>query len=196
MPLGVVLLLCFTILCVTGVLDSPFNALLIARKRAAALASLLLIGYLLTLALTATIAINMGPVFLCALLFFLASKQDGSAKVLLAVVLAAGAGLVLYLLRRGMAQGQFALPAPGLFMAAAACPFLYALRASKYSALLCAALAPLVSDLCETAYELYAYGYTVLALGTGYSFDAGAALLLLCFWLLAANARRQRLALP
>ena len=194
MRLGVVLLWCLFILCVSGVAAKPLSRLGLRASSCAALSLLLLAASALHISPIAELSINPAAVLLLIATGF-ATRSCSAVKLLWAVLLALPASLCMELLLRYYAGRIAAFPEPGLLTAFIGLLFALPLLRFPAAALFLAALAPFLLSLWEAALDLYAFGYAVVAFGSPTAFDTQVCCLFLtamAVWLLGIRKKAAR----
>ncbi len=190
MHLGVVLLLCLFILCVSGAARRPLNTMELKDSSWAALSLLLL----------AANAFEVRPVFEfslnpASLLLLIAAgactRSCTGGKLLQAIALAAPASLCMLLITRQYVSAAMAVTEPGLLLALICVIFLLPLRSTPQAALFGAALAPFLLGFWEAGLDLYAFGYAIVEIGSPVAFDAQVAGMFLLGLLLSLPRRRK-----
>lgn len=185
MRLGVVLMCCLFILCFTRAAEKPLLRLGHTCASWAAISLMLLALNAFTLRPLVELSINPASILLCVLTALAAMKSSGFLSLLKALALAVPAGLLMLAISRLMASGYINLAEPGLVLALCGTVFMAMLRQSPAAALFGVSLAPLLLAVFEAALDLYAFGYTVMLLGTPVAFDAQVAGLFLTGMLFA-----------
>ncbi len=167
MELGVILLICTLILCVTGVLDTPLSTLGMRPYTCAFLCGAFIILHGFTIPVFQELSIHPAAAVLMLLSAVAAIRAPQKAFFLasLLALMTAGAALALRLY----------LPVsfePGLWMGLLCAGAAVLLRHAPLSAIYAAALAPLLFACLFMGYEYMMYGYSILDLGIAEHFDA------------------------
>jgi len=166
MDLSVVLLLCFFLLCITQAAEAPCRTLGMRPSVGAALSILLLCANAFHIRPIVELCINPASVLLVLMLFFLCGKS--TRALLCALCLSIACAIFTFALLRM----QIIPTAQGLWMGALCAACSIALHHNPPTALFCAALSPLLFNLCTVIEELQLFGYTVASIGTDVQFDA------------------------
>ncbi len=186
MELGVVLLLCILVLCVTGVLETPLSLLGIRPYACVFLCVALLILHRFTIPVWQEFAVHpaAAALMLLSAVFALRAPQRAFFLASFMALMTAGAALALRLY----------LPAPlepGLWTGLLCTGAAVLLRHSPFSAIYAAALAPLLFACLFAGYEYVMYGYSILDLGMTEHFDAQVAGVLCAGTVAFLNERRR-----
>jgi len=182
MQLSAALLLSFLILCATGAGSPLCRAAGIRPIYAALLAAALLPLRLFPISPTFELTLNPAALLLLGLAAAAAAREGGKS-LWLALGAGAGAGLLMLLLPRILPfPAEPALPLAVLGLLAAA-----PLAALPGCTLFAAALMPLAMELWGAAWELHAFGYTTVTLGSTLALNVQVATVFLVLLLMAGR---------
>ncbi len=188
MQLSVVLLLCFMILCLSGAAQGLCKAWGMRWWTLLLCCAALLFCNAFCTTVLPELIINPACVLLMALPGTIAVAR-GQGKTLWAAFglsLLGGLGMLL------MKRLNLSFFEPGLLLGLIGLVCSLPLLRAPYSALFCIGLSPLCMALWGGGLELYAFGYTIVTLGSPLAFDAqvsGAALMLGLYWIYHAPFR-------
>jgi len=191
--LGVVLLWCLFILCVTRAAERSLSAMSLRVSSWAALSLLLLSANAFMVQLAPEFAFNPGALLLCIAAGIAAGKACGGLRLLQAAACAVPASVAMLALARMQATGVVTLPEPGLFLALVGFVFLIPLRKFPAAAIFGLTLAPLLLCVWQAGLDLYAFGYAILQIGGANAFDAQVAGAVIAGLLLAPYVRIKRI---
>lgn len=166
MQLGVVLLICLFLLCVSEAAQAPYRALGIRPYAGAALSLILLLTNAFHVRLFTELFVNPASIVLLFVLWFLARKNP--VHIFQGICLAAFAGISMYFLVRM----QLLTQEQGLWMGCIATIFALPLYHKPFAAMFCVVLSPLLFSVCMAVEELSVFGYTIVSLGLDIQFDA------------------------
>lgn len=192
MRLGIVLLWCLFLLCITRTAQRPLAALSLRDSSWAALSLLLLCANAFVFRPVTEFGLNPAALILCIATGTAASRNCKGMRVMQAIACAVPASLCMLALSRLQTAGAIALPEPGLFLALAGLLFLLPLRDAPAAALFGMSVAPILLGFWNAGLDLYSFGYTVMDIGLDLAFDAQVAGLFLAGILFSLLAYRKR----
>lgn len=190
--LGIVLLWCLFLLCITRTAQRPLKALSMRDSSWAALSLLLLCANAFVLRPVTEFALNPAALILCTATGTAAAKNCRGIRILQAIACAVPASLCMLALSRLQTAGAVVLPEPGLFLALASLLFLLPLRDVPAAALFGMSIAPILLGFWNAGLDLYSYGYAVMDIGLDLAFDTQVAGLFLAGILFSLLAYRKR----
>lgn len=172
LDLGVILLWCLFILCITRASEGTFRALHMQVGGGAALSLLLLAANACVVELYAELTVNPASLLICACIGVSALRHDRPTRMIQATALAVLASVLMTALHYLHLSERTHLTEPGLFIALCGIPFALLLYKTPGAALFLTVLSPVFMNLLEACMDLYSFGYAAVRLGSQAAFDA------------------------